>query len=482
MKKRALQETNWTVFLILLAALFVIVNYLSYRHYHRWDVTAWRTFSLSPQTKKVVKDLRQPLKVVIFLARNDDIYDKVKDLLTAYSEASGQIKVEYIDPDREKARLQVLAQKYNVTLANVVVFDAGTSSKYVERDQMVEYDFSAMQFGAPPKMKGFKAEEAFTNAILDVLNPKKAVVYFTQGHGERGLGEKGEGINTFRDRLAKEGDQLKEWESLGKMAVPEDADLLVVAGPKKPFLPQEADAIEKYLDKGGRALFLLDPITINGKQPAFGETGLEGVLKNWGATLGQDIAVDPSAAVPQVGAQTFFAIDYSDHPTVKDLKLNKYPVLFSLAQSVGEGVASDKAYLATALLKSSPGSWGEKDLAGLEKGISKDPTDTQGPLNMAIAISSETPGKKTRIVVVGDSDLISDDLLQVGVGNLLFGLNAAHWLLQEESRIAIPPKTAVEAHLTLTATQSNFLFVLFVLVFPAAVIASGVFVYLRRRR
>ena len=141
-----------------------------------------------------------------------------------------------------------------------------------------------------------------------------------------------------------------------------------------------------------------------------------------------------------------------------------------------------KAYLAMALLKSSGGAWGEKDLGNLEKGVSKDPTDTQGPLGLAVAVSSETPGKKTRIVVVGDSDLISDEFLQVGVGNLLFGLNAAHWLLQQESRIAIPPKTAVEAHLALTATQSNVLFVLFVLVFPAVVIAAGVFVYMRRRR
>jgi ABC-type uncharacterized transport system involved in gliding motility auxiliary subunit len=482
MKKRALQETNWTAFLLLLVALFLIINYLSYRHYHRWDVTAWKTYSLSPQTVKTLKGLKQPLKVVVFLARNDDLYDKVKDLLTAYSDASSKVQVEYIDPDRDKARLQVLAQRYNVTLANVVVFDAGTSSKYVERDQMVEYDFSAVQYGAPPKMKGFKAEEAFTNAILDVLNPKKAVVYFTQGHGERSGGEQGEGLDTFRDRLAKEGDQLRDWESLGKSSVPEDADLLVVAGPKKPFLPQEADAVARYLEKGGRVLFMMDPITLEGKPPTFGETGLEGVLRFWGVTLGQDIAADPAAAVPQVGAQTFFALNYSEHPIVKDLKQNKYPVLFSLAQSLGEGAASDKAYLAQSLLRSSSAAWGEKDLAGIEKGISKEPTDTQGPLNLAAAVSSEAPGKKTRIVVVGDSDLITDELLQVGVGNLLFCLNAAHWLLQEESRIAIPPKTAIEAHLTLTSTQSNVLFVLFVLVFPAAVIAAGVFVYLRRRR
>jgi len=91
-------------------------------------------------------------------------------------------------------------------------------------------------------------------------------------------------------------------------------------------------------------------------------------------------------------------------------------------------------------------------------------------------------GKKARLVVVGDSDWASDALIQVGGGNLMLALNSVHWLLSQESRIAIPPKTSVETHLNLTGSQANVLFLLFVVVLPALAVGAGVAVYLRRRR
>lgn len=481
MKKRVLQGANWSLFLTLVLALFLIVNYFAYRHYHRWDLTASRSFSISQETDKVLKGLTKPLKVVVFLAPADELYGKVKDLLSAYQAASPKVQVEYIDPDREQARVQELAKRYKVSVANVVVFDLGDNSKYVEKDQMVDYDFSGLQMGGAPKVKAFKAEEAFTNAILDLLEPKKPVLYFTSGHGERAAAPGGEGISTFRDRLAKEGAQVRDWQSLGQAAVPSDAGVLVIAGPQNRFLPQEADAIGRYLLLGGKALVLLDPVITEGKSPAFGETGLEGLMKTWGVTADQDIAIDPKGVVPYLGAQTFFAAGYSAHPIVKDLDRNKLPVLFTLAQSLHLDKPADADYTAEPLIRTTAQAWGEKDLAHLDK-VSLDPEDEKGPLTLAAVVSSEKIGKKARLVVVGDSDFLSDALLPAGNGNLLFSLNAMHWLLAQESRLAIPPKTAVETHLTLTGQQSNVLFILFVVLMPGAIIGAGIFVYLRRRR
>jgi ABC-type uncharacterized transport system involved in gliding motility auxiliary subunit len=483
MKARALKETNWGVFLVMAAALFLILNYLSFRHYHRWDATASQTFTLSPQTAKVVKDLKAPLKVVVFLAPNDELFGKVKDLLSAYQAASSKVSVEYIDPDRQTARMQELAKQYRVSVANVVVFDTGEHSKYVEKDQMVDYDFSAMRMGGAPKIKAFKAEEAFTNAILDLQTSKKAIVYFTSGHGERDGGSGGTAVGTFRDRLTKEGIQVHEWQSLGKSSVPQDADALIIAGPEQPFLPQEAEAVGRYLEGGGKVLMLLDPILEvgSGQSRTFGKTGLEALLGKWGITLGEDIAIDPSGAVPYVGAQTFFAAAYSDHPIVRDLGRSKLPVLFTLAQSLETDKPADSDFRCENLIQSTRKAWGERDLKELEK-VSQGPGDQQGPLTLAAAVSSEKDGKDARLVVVGDSDVLSDSLLQAGGGNLLLGLNAIHWLLSQESQLAIPPKTAVDTHLSLTAGQMNFLFILFVIILPGLVVVSGVLAYLKRRR
>ena len=480
LRKNVLQEANWGIFLALCLALFGIANYLTYRHYHRWDLTSSRSFTLSDQTRKVLGDLKAPLNVIVFIAPGDELYQRVKDLLSAYQDASKKVHVDYIDTDRDPARVQMLAKKYKVQVANVVVFDTGENSRYVEKDQMVDYDFAAMQFGGQPKVRAFKAEEAFTNAILNSLDPRKPVVLFTSGHGERGAGQKGEGTAVLRDRLAKEGAQVRDWESLGKSDVPKDCDLLVVAGPQKPFLPQEAVVIGSYLAGGGKALLLLGPELTEGAK-AFGDTGLEGLLTTWGLALGRDIVIDPKATVPYLGAQTFFAANFAESPIVKDLAQNKLPVLFTLSQSLKTQSPSDSAYRAEPLIRTTGESWGEKDLLHLDD-VKKDTDDTPGPLTVAASVSSDKADKKARLVVFGDSDWASDALIQTGGGNLLMALNSVHWLLSQENRIAIPPKSAVETHLNLTGSQSNVLFVLFTVGLPGAVILVGVWVYLRRRR
>lgn len=478
-RRRAAQEANWGIFLALCLALFAIVNYLSYRHYIRWDATASRAFTLSDQTQKVVRGLKAPLKVVVFIPPGDELFQKVKDLLSAYQAASPRIHVDFIDPDRDRARVEALAKSYKVQVANVVVFDAGENSRYVEKDQMVEYDFSAMQMGGPPKLKAFKAEEAFTNALLDALEPKKPVVYFTSGHGERAVQPR-EGTGIFRDRLSKEGAQIRDWESLGKSEVPPDCDLLVVAGPEKPFLPQEAQAIARYLSAGGKALLMVDPEFAEGAK-AFSATGLENLLTPWGVTLGQDLVIDPKGAVAYLGAQTFFASHFSQGPIVRDLAKNKLPALFTLAQSLGLGACADPDYRAEPLIQATSEAWGEKDLAHLDD-VKKDPADRSGPLAVSVAVVSDKPGKKARLVVVGDSDWAGDALIQAGGGNLLLALNSVHWLLSQENRLAIPPKTSVETHLNLTGSQANVLFILFVFGLPSLAAGAGVTVYLRRRR
>ncbi len=483
MKARALRTANWGIVLAALLALFAIVNYLSFRHYKRWDLTASSSYSISQQTKKVIEGLKEPLDVVVFLAPNDELFEKVKNLLSAYVEAGkGKVRVEYIDPDRQKARMEELAKRYSVGVANVVVFSSGSRSKYVEKDQMVDYDFSGYQYGGPPKVKDFKAEEAFTNAILDVLNPVKPVIYFTAGHGERSAqGQRGQTIDTFRERLGHEGAELKELQTLGKDSVPAGASLVVVAGPQYPFTPPEAAILDKYLASGGRMLVFADPLLSQGKSPSFVPSGLESLLAKWGVTLEDAIAIDPEAAVPLLGAQTFYAVDLSNHPVTKDLAGNQLPILFALARPLGLGTPQDAAYKAEYLARSSAKAWGERDLTHLDA-VQKDPKDVPGPLTLAAAVSSDKKDKGTRLVVVGNSEIVADGLIQSGPGNLLFCLNAAHWLLNQEARLAIPPKTAIETHLSLTGSQANFIFISLTFILPALVVALGLYVFLKRRR
>jgi len=86
------------------------------------------------------------------------------------------------------------------------------------------------------------------------------------------------------------------------------------------------------------------------------------------------------------------------------------------------------------------------------------------------------------VVAAGDADLASDMILESSPGNMLFCTNAVHWLLSQEDRIAIPPRTAIETQLQLTASQVNFLLIFFLFFLPGVIAVLAVWVYLRRRR
>jgi len=478
--RKALQGMNWGVFLLLSLAALIIVNYFSYRYYHRWDLTAGKTFSLSDQTCEVLRNLDQELTVVVFLAPGDDVLGKVRDLLNAYEEQSAFVKVEYIDPERQIDRMQLLAGQYGITMANAVVFQVGEQSKFVEKDEMVEYDFSGFQATGSPQIKAFKGEEAFTNAILEVLHPTKRTIYFTSGHGERIDRGPGEGLGMLTQRLTREGTRFETWMSLGKTTVPPDCDLLVVAGPSEPFTAPEAEVLARYLEGGGRALFLMDPMLTEGANLDFGKHGLEELLHTWGVSPRRDLAVDLQGAVPMLGMQTFYSHSFGAHEIVEDLERNKLPVVLSLASSLEDGEPPE-GYVTRMLLETSSQAWGERDLNSLEN-VDQGDEDTPGPLVLAAAVYSEDAEKQTRVVAAGDADLASDMILESSPGNMLFCTNAVHWLLSQEDRIAIPPRTAIETQLQLTASQVNFLLIFFLFFLPGVIAVLAVWVYLRRRR
>ena len=108
-------------------------------------------------------------------------------MLTEYEYASRRIRVERVDPDRDLARTEELMRRYEVTEANVIVFDAGGRRKYVRASELTEYDYTPIQAGQAPERANFKGEQAFSSAIYSITHARKPLVYFLQGHGERDI-------------------------------------------------------------------------------------------------------------------------------------------------------------------------------------------------------------------------------------------------------------------------------------------------------
>jgi len=447
--------------------ILVAINYLSARHNRRWDLTAAHQFSLSDQTKKVLQDLKEPVRIRVF-ARSDE-FQRFRDRLDEYIYQSKQVSTEYIDPEKKPG----MAQQYGVTALGTVVFD------YKGRNEKVSSD----------------GEQELTNALIKVIQGRQPKVYFTQGHGEKDTvsADRG-GYNAITAALTTDNFVVDKIVLAQQPAVPDDAEVLIIAGPKTDFLGPEIDMVKAYLARGGKVFVMLDPV-LKADQPQ--PIGLQGLLREWGIEADNDLVLDVSGMGRLLGTDESVpvAASYPPHPITENFNLmTAYP----LARSMTPVEGGTNGHTAQKLVETSKNSWGETNLKSLTGGqpAKMEDDDKKGPVSLAAAVSGPatvTPAPKnaakegdkpktaeTRLVAFGDSDFASNGALGVQGNRDLF-LNCVNWLAQQENLIAIRPRDPEDRRITLTADQQQRIFYLTVLIIPGLILLAGVRTWWRRR-
>jgi ABC-type uncharacterized transport system involved in gliding motility auxiliary subunit len=260
-----------------------------------------------------------------------------------------------------------------------------------------------------------------------------------------------------------------------KPEVPADCTVLIVAGPKYEYPQPEVDAIKDYVDKGGRALIMLDPPLKVGQEETQDSPALDKQLDSWGVTMDKDLALDLSGVGQIFGLSEVapMVTNYESHPIVRDLK--ETATAFPLARTldVKSGGSAQK------LFSTSENSFATKNLTSAE--IRIDPkTDKKGTLTLAAAGSVKTGPKEGRFVVVGTSNWVANNILKFNGNRDLF-LNMMNWLSSDEDLISIRPKEPEDRRLTLSTRQMRTIFFSSVIGLPLIVVVAGLMVWWKRR-
>lgn len=452
---------------LVVLGILVAINYLSTKYNKRWDLTAARQFSLSDQSKKVLQDLKEPVRIRVF-ARSEE-FQRFRDRLDEYTYNSKQVTTEYIDPEKRPG----VAQQYGVTALGTVVFD------YQGRTEKVTSD----------------TEQELTNALIKVIQGRQPKVYFTQGHGEKDTNSADRtGFNAINGALTSDNFVVDKIVLAQVTEVPADADVLIIAGPKTDFLAPEIDLLKAYLARGGKLFVMLDPV-LKPDQPQ--PAGLQSLLKDWGVEAANDVVLDVSGMGRLIGTDESVpvAASYPAHAITQDFQLlTAYP----LARSVSPVEGGINGRNAQKLIETGPRSWGETDLKSLSGGqpAKMDGSDKPGPVSLGAAVSGpatsapaptepakpgDTPKTvEARVVAIGDSDFASNAALGVQGNRDLF-LNSVNWLAQQENLISIRAKDPEDRRITLTADQERRIFYLTVLIVPGLILLAGVQTWWRRR-
>lgn len=456
------QGSLLTLLTVVFVAILVGISLLVYRFPWRLDLTEGKKNSISSQTQKILKTINQDVWIRAFFQEGNPAKKKAQALFEIYGYTNPRIHYQFIDPDRQPS----LAQQYGVRNYGALILESG------EKTQSV----------------AVADEEGITNGLLRLMQTKAKKVVFLSGHGEKSVEDSQKaGYSMAKGLLTKENYQVEERNLLAGGGFDAEVRLLVIAGPKKPFFPEEIEDLKKYCQAGGRVILLLEP---------YQDSGLKEWLASLGVTLNDDIVIDKLSRVYGGDYLIPMAGSYGRHPITDQFTVATF---FPTARSINIFPSPPSGVSAEILVRSSSGSWSELNRKDMEKGkASFDPGQEQkGPLPLAVLVNFSSPGKmaernepkekekkspKGQIVLFGDSDFASNGYFNLSGNGDLF-LNTVNYLTEEEALIAIrPAKTAQVRPLTLSSSQAMVLFWVPLVLMPLMVIGAGILVWRSRRK
>ncbi|HIK44900.1 MAG TPA: Gldg family protein, partial [Leptolyngbyaceae cyanobacterium M65_K2018_010] len=417
------------------------------------------------QSQQVVQALEQPARIILF-DPNPNPQDR--QLLESFQRAGSQFSFDIVNPyDNPR-----LAQEFGVTQPGMAFLESGDTRRLLQTVNPTDR----------------LSERSLTNGLAQLANDKPLTAYFTQGHQEFAIDGSETGFLQAAQALQEKGFAVEPLDLSQTGQVPENASVVIVAGPSAQFFEAEVKALKTYLDGGGSLMLMIDPRT---------NPNLDSLLDEWGVTLDNRIVLDTSGQGQLVGLGPAAPLvtTYGDHPITRDFRNGRsfFPLVRPLNVETVPGVT------AVPILESNPQSRAEPLNDAGELQFNED-APASGPYVLGVALSrsepeatppapgeaDDFPAEATdtptaRLVVIGNAAFATDGLFEQQLNGDVF-LNAVNWLSQQnDAALSIRPKEVTNRRITLTVQQQIGLGVFGLLVLPLVGLLLAVLMGLKRR-
>lgn len=472
--------------IVLGIVIFGMINYLAFNHFRRWDLSRTKKSEISEQTRKVINQLQDKLKIVVMVPSQVPVLDDIKDLVSEYQiqakKDDKKIDVETVNPYQNLNRAKELQQRYKFgTQEAVVILDYQNRTKFVNVADMVEMS-TPQDPMIQPQIAAFKGEQAITQALLEVIEPNQSKLYFVNGLGGQDFVD-AQFNRTIMEYFKRQNLATESLNLLNIDSIPADAKAVFITSPKYDPTDRAIGLLKDYWKKKGRLFVMLDP---NSSTPK---------LNAWLAEAGLKIRDDRVKKTENLGGgvtgvyKQVVADFQPGHPITKDLA-GAQTIFDGPTQSIEVDQAKAQAFQLKVqpLVQAAQGFWGEVDYAGPEdQPIQYDAgKDHAAPLILAAAVEQGAVGDErvkvdsARLVCVANGDFLTDQY--ISAPNLDFTLAAVNWLANREELIAIPAKQKESFRLGLLEDQLRNLSWAVLIVIPGLVACIGIGVRLSRRR
>jgi len=443
-------------FVVLALLLAGIVLWLSNLYQGELDLTRTGRNSLSESSIAVVKSLDKPLQVTAFTGAKPELRTKIDQLVQSYQRYKDDINLVHVDPNTEPDRVR----------------DAGIRF----------YDQLLLEYDGAKELLSSLTEESFSNALTRLGHRKERWLVFLSGHGERRTDRDANfDLSKWSEQLRQQGFRTRALSLAENPQIPQNTSVLVIAGPQVKLLAGEVKEIRRFVNDGGNLLWLIDPGSLQ---------GLERLAETLSIEIEPGTIVDPRSQ-QLTGSPTALVIgDYRDHPAVKNFSKNTvFPKACGI--SIPQPDANDgKQQAATEtetewrhqiLLDTRDSAWSET--GPINRAIRFDKgKDIAGPLNISVAITKKREKNEQRVAIVCDGDFASNAFVLRNGANLDFAMSITNWLSHDDAYISIPVRTVADQALQMSVVVRNTLMALFAIIIPLLLVASGITIWLQRRK
>ncbi len=438
----------------------------------RLDLTPNKLFSLSETTVDILNELDKDVEIIGLFddgtIASDRVYKQVTDLLSLYDKYP-RVTVRYVDPDRNPGIINQLDPDGSLDLGKTD-FVVRSTVNGVEKKKKLEdndlFEVEIDQYTFSRNTTGSNAEQGFTGAIKYVTSEYTPVVYFTEGHDEYDVNYYYANLKSY---LERNNFLVKTINLMTVDKMPDDAELVIIASPKKDFSYAERDVLDNYFYNGGKAIFMFDYLE---NDPSFDQ--LNDLLGKFNLAINYD-------KVKETDESRHLAQD--PYTLVVDVKSNSIvPRAFNTLLKNSRSLTilkNVKDYITTtSLITTSSTAVGE--MVNKSRG-----EDLTGPLDIAVAVEYKGGQKPSKIIAMGNSTFVNDSAIQVYGAfystNVKFFLQAMNWMVERKDDIIVPTKSYDYNRFYPTQKQSTVMRWVLTVVFPLLILGTGLMVYLRRR-
>ncbi len=464
---------------VLVLAAVIMVNFLSWDHYVRANISSHPRDPISQRSVNFVQSITNQIKVIVYYDKEEPFFTTVVDLLNDYRQANPKLSVRVVDYLRDPGTAQELQSQYSFLASpaakNMVIFDCEGRVKFVDGNSLTRYVLEQVPSEKDREYRrrptAFEGEKAFTAALIAVTNPRPLKAFFLAGHGEHDVdsGDKNVGYSKFASILRQNYIQVEKLSLLGTNSVPMDCNLLVIAGPTTAISEFELQKISQYLDEGGRLLALFNVLSLSR-----GQTGLEQILARWNVNVSTNIVKDPEHTTS--GSDVIVRI-FGKHPIVSPIAhLGLHLILPREISKIEPPNKSAESPVIQEIAFSSPNSVTDTNIRekksrpmilALEKGAIKGVITERGT---------------TRMVITGDSIFLANHQFD-SLANRDFATHAANWLLDRTELLeGLGPRPVIEFKLAMSERQLRASRWLLLAAMPGSVLLLGSLVWFRRRK